>query len=126
MSIWKTILPTPVPPGKTHHKLMVYRVVVKENLPGVCPVSIGGNLRRLLAKLDLRVASDQENIACGNLKLFTGSESGIEGSTHAVGATWKRRHRQILLQRLRLEWDMPPVGGCRSKRVGRRKGIWYC
>ena len=48
-------------------------------------MGIGETLRRILAKLIMRVAGDQAKRACGKLQLCTGLDAGIEGATHTVG-----------------------------------------
>ena len=48
-------------------------------------MGIGETLRRAFAKLVMRAAGDQAKTACGNLELYSGLDTGIEGATHAVG-----------------------------------------
>ena len=48
------------------------------------PVGIGETLRQALAKLVMRSAGEQEKMAYGNLQLFAGPKSHIEGTTHIV------------------------------------------
>ena len=57
-------------------------------------MGIGETLRRALAKLVMRAAGDQEKTACGNLKLCTGIEAGIEGATRTVGQRRLNRGRE--------------------------------
>ena len=57
-------------------------------------MGIGKTIIQALAKLVMRAAGAQENIACGNLELCAGLESGIEGATNAGG--------QRKLERLRV------------------------
>ena len=82
------------PPWAAYRALMTCRLVVIDKSPGVRPVGIGGVLRQALAKLFMRAAGDQANMACGNLQLCAGLEAGIEGVRHAVV--------QRILERLRL------------------------
>ena len=48
-------------------------------------MGIGETLCRVLAKLVMRAAGDQEKTPCGNLQLCAGLEAGIEGATHTMG-----------------------------------------
>ena len=73
------------PPWDAYLALMACFLVVLDKRPGVCPVGIGGTLRRALTKLIMREAAEQEKTACGNLQLCPGLEATIEGATHAVG-----------------------------------------
>ena len=68
----------------------------QDKSPGVLPVGIGETLHQALAKLIIRAAGDQAKRASGNLQLCAGLETGIEGTTHAVG------HRR--LERLKARW----------------------
>ena len=83
------------PPWSAHRALMVCRLVVLDNSPGVCPVGIGETLHQALAKLVMRAAGDQAKMACGNLQLYAGLKAGIEGETHAVGQQRLGKVRQI-------------------------------
>ena len=59
-------------------------------------MGIGEMLRRALAKLVMRAAGYQAKTACGNLQLWAGLKSGIEGATHAVG---QRRVERVRARR---------------------------
>ena len=75
---------------------MTCHLVALDKRPGVRPVGIGETLHQALAKLVMRVAGEQEKMACGNLHLCAGLEDGIEGVTHDVG---QRRVERVLAQR---------------------------
>ena len=83
------------PPWDTYHSLMACRLVALDKRPGVRPVGIAETLRRSLAKLAMRAVGDQANTVCGNLQLYTGLETGVEGTTHAVGQRQLERARTI-------------------------------
>ena len=72
------------PPWDAYLALMACFLVVLDKRPGVCPVGIGGTLRRALAKLVMRAYGDQAKTVCGNMQLCAGLKSGIEGETHTV------------------------------------------
>ena len=59
------------------------------------PVGIGETLRRVLAKLVIRAAENQEKTVCVNLQLCAGLDAGIEGATHAVVQQRLERVRRI-------------------------------
>ena len=65
--------------------LMACRLVSLDKRPGLHPVGIGEALRRSLEKLIMRAAGNQAKMACGNLQISAGLESGIEGAAHSVG-----------------------------------------
>ena len=90
------------PPWAAYRTLMACRLVALDKRPGVRPVRIGEMLRRALAKLVMRAAGKQAKTACGNLQLCAGLDSGIEGSTHAVG---QRRSERVQRQRSK-EYDV--------------------
>ena len=75
---------------------MACRLVALDKWPGVRPVGIGETLCRSLAKLFIRVVGGQAKTAFGNLQLFAGLESGIEGATHSVV---QRRLEQVRRRR---------------------------
>ena len=67
------------PPWDTCRALMAFRLLLPNKRPGVRPVGIGEMLCRDLAKNVMRAAGDQGKMACRNLQLCTGLDSGIEG-----------------------------------------------
>ena len=75
---------------------MACHLMALDKRPGVCPVGIGGTLRRALAKLVMRAARDQAKMAYGNLQLCAGLEACIEGATHTIG---QRRLARVRVQR---------------------------
>ena len=82
------------PTWAAYFTLMACRLVALDKRPGVHPVGIGETLLQDLAKLIMRVARDQVKMICGNLKLCTGLEAGIEGATYTVGQQQLVRVRQ--------------------------------
>ena len=64
-------------PWAAYRALSDCRIVALDNRPGVRPVRIGETLQRDISKLVVRVAGDQAKVACGNLQIWAGVESGI-------------------------------------------------
>ena len=81
---WADWLCNTSPSWAAYRGLMACRLVALDKCPGVRPVGIGEIIRRLLAKLVLKVAGAAATEACGNLQLCAGLQPGIEGAIHAV------------------------------------------
>ena len=72
------------PPRAAYRALITYRLVVLDKRPGVRPMGIRETLRKAHAKRVMRAVGDQAKRVRGNLQMFAGLESVIEGETHAV------------------------------------------
>ena len=75
---------------------MACRLVALDKIPRVFPLGIGEILHRDIAKFFLMAAGDKVKVACGNLKLCAGIESGIEGAMNDV---WRRREQRGVAHR---------------------------
>ena len=91
MAEWANWLANTSPPWAAYRAIMACRLVALDKCPGVRPVGIGEIVRRLLAKMVVRVGGDQAKQACGSIQLCAGLEAGIEGAVHAVRERRERR-----------------------------------
>jgi len=64
--------------------LVANHLITLHRFPGVCPISIGEGLQRILGKtVALVTCSDLEEV-CGVDQLCSGLRSGLEGTIYAV------------------------------------------
>ena len=60
------------PPWTAYRALMSGRLIALENKPGIRPVGVGYNWRRMMAKCFLKVSGPEAKVACGTTKLAGG------------------------------------------------------
>ena len=64
--------------------LLAGRLIPLDKNPGVRPIGVGEVLRRIIAKLILRVTKHRIQECAGSLQLCAGQEAGIEAAVHAL------------------------------------------
>ena len=69
------------------------RLIALEKHPGIRPVRVGDNWRRLMAKCLLRVAGPEAKASCGATHLAGGVEVGVEGAIHAMSVLWEEHNQ---------------------------------
>jgi len=78
------ILATKHVPAQTMTALLAGRLIPLDKKPGVRPIGIGEVLRRLIAKVVLRIARPAITEATGTIQLCGGQAAGIEAAVHAM------------------------------------------
>ena len=79
------------PPWAVYRALTSGRLIALEKQPGIRPVGVGKNWRRMMAKCLLKVAGPEAKAACSTLQLAGGVEVGIEGDIHAMRVLWEEQ-----------------------------------
>ena len=77
-------------PLAAYRALMSGRLIALDKQPGIRPVKVGENWRRLMAKCLLRMTGMEAKAACGITQLSGGVEAGIEGAIPAIRVLWEK------------------------------------
>ena len=69
-----------------YHEFMSGRLTALDKQPGMRPVGVGENWRRLFAKIVLEVTVPEATMACQYDQLCAGLKAVINGAVHGVQA----------------------------------------
>ena len=82
------------PPWEAYRAFISGGLISLNKCPGVFPVGIGGNWRRLFAKCVLRVTVPEASNECQDDQICAGLKAGINETLHRVQEIWYRNFPQ--------------------------------
>ena len=77
--------------------LLACRLIALNKNPGVRPIGIGDNARRIIAKAILTVTKPDIQEAAGSIQLCAGQISGIEAAVHAADSLFQQDDTEAIL-----------------------------
>ena len=72
------------PPWAAYCAFMSGRLIALDKQPGIWPVGVGETLRRIFAKIVLKVTGPETTMACQDDQLCAELKAGIYGVIHGV------------------------------------------